>query len=127
MPKDFDHWNEKKKQTETEPPRSYNVREIWWCRLGINIGFEQDGSGQNSLRPVLILRGFSPDACVIVPLTTSTRDHQLRISIGIINGQHARVNLSQLRTVDSRRLVERVGLLEKDIFAEIRKTVRELF
>jgi hypothetical protein len=41
--KDFDSWNEIKKKTESEKPRFYKVREIWWCRFGLNIGTEQDG------------------------------------------------------------------------------------
>ena len=23
----------------------YKPKEVWWCNLGINVGFEQDGSG----------------------------------------------------------------------------------
>ena len=36
--KDFDKWNSIKKETNTEQSRLYTVREIWWCRLGVNIG-----------------------------------------------------------------------------------------
>jgi hypothetical protein len=38
--------------------RLYTVREIWWCRLGVNAGTEQDGRGQWYVR----------DACLVVPL-----------------------------------------------------------
>jgi mRNA-degrading endonuclease toxin of MazEF toxin-antitoxin module len=103
------------------------VRELWWCRLGINIGTEQDGGSNDFLRPVLILRSFGPDACLIAPLTTSTRKHWLRIPIGIINGKEAQVNLSQLRAVDTRRFIEKIGFLEEKIFTEIRKTIRRWF
>jgi len=43
MEKDFDAWNKVKKLTNAEQPRLYTVREIWWCRIGVNIGTEQDG------------------------------------------------------------------------------------
>lgn len=127
MNKDFDTWNKVKKQAHAEHPRLYTVREIWWCRLGVNIGTEQDGSGEKFLRPVVVIRGFGPEACLIVPLTTSTHEHSSRIPIGLVEGQQARANLSQIRVVDTRRLVEKVGFLEKGIFTELRKAARDLF
>ena len=127
MQKDFDKWNEIKKETNAEEPRLYTVREIWWCRLGVNIGTEQDGGGEKFLRPAVIVRGFGSDACLVVPLTTSPREHPLRISIGAVNGCPARANLSQVRVIDTRRLVEKIGFLEKELFARIRKTARGLF
>lgn len=126
MTKDFDGWNKVKKQAHGELPRLYTVREIWWCRLGVNIGTEQDGRGDSFLRPAVILRGFGPDACLIAPLTTSTREHPLRVSVGIVDGRLARANLSQLRVVDTRRLVEKIGFLEKGIFTNTRKAAKGL-
>lgn len=126
MKKDFDRWNQEKKKAHGEKPRLYTVREIWWCRLGVNIGTEQDGSGALFLRPAIILRGFGPDACLVAPLTTSSREHPLRVSAGVIDGLQARANLSQLRVVDTRRLVEKIGFLEKGIFTNIRKIARDL-
>ena len=126
MQKDFDGWNQVKKLTHEEQPRLYTVREIWWCQLGVNIGTEQDGSGEKFLRPVIILRGFGPEACLVVPLTTSEREHPLRISVGTIDGRLARANLSQIRVVDTRRLVEKVGFLGKEIFITLRKSARGL-
>ena len=125
MHKDFDRWNEVKKKTNAEHPRLYTVREIWWCKLGVNIGTEQDG-GETFLRPAVIMRGFGPDACLVIPLTTSAREHSLRVSIGLVEGQEARANLSQIRVVDTRRLAEKVGFLEKKVFLELRKAARGL-
>ena len=124
--KDFDRWNEVKKRTDSEQPRLYTVREVWWCRLGVNIGTEQDGRGESFLRPALILRGFGADACLVAPLTTSAREHPLRVSVGIVDGYSARANLSQIRVIDTRRLVEKVGFLGKEIFAHIRKAAKGL-
>ncbi|GEM_PF-570550 len=125
-PKDFNRWNELKKHTDEEESRLYTVREIWWCQLGLNIGSELNGKGTNFLRPAIILRGFGSDACLVAPLTTSVREHPLRLAVGIIDGSPARVNLSQLRVVDTRRLVEKIGFLEQDIFTTIRKAAKDL-
>jgi mRNA interferase MazF len=126
MRKDFDKWNEEKKRADAEQPRLYTTREIWWCRLGVNIGTEQDGRGELFLRPAVILRGFGSEACLIVPLTTSVREHPLRIAVGMVDGRSARANLSQVRIVDTRRLVEKIGFLEKEIFTRLRKTAKDL-
>lgn len=124
--KDFDGWNEVKKRTNVEEPRLYTVREIWWCRFGVNIGTEQDGRGGNFLRPAVILRGFGADACLVVPLTTSARKHLLRVPVGLVEGREARANLSQMRIVDTRRLVEKVGFLRKEIFTSMKKAAKGL-
>jgi len=127
MEKDFDAWNEVKKKTDVEEPRLYTVRELWWCRLGVNVGTEQDGKGGEYARPCVIVRGFGPDACMVVPLSTSAREHPLRISVGEVEGREARANLSQIRVVDARRLVRKIGFLDKAHFAALRKAARTLF
>ncbi|OGG93756.1 hypothetical protein A2609_00690 [Candidatus Kaiserbacteria bacterium RIFOXYD1_FULL_47_14] len=127
MEKDFDEWNKVKKITHAELPRLYTVREIWWCRLGANVGTEQDGKGDWYVRPCVVLRGFGADACLVVPLTTSSREHSLRVPVGLIEGQQARANLSQIRVIDTRRLEEKIGFLEKDGFSKLRKTARNMF
>lgn len=127
MMKDFDSWNKVKKITHAGQPRLYTVREIWWCRLGINIGTEQDGSNEKFSRPAVIIRGFGPDACLVIPLTTSTRKHPLRAPIGLVDGQEARANLSQIRVVDTRRLVKKIGFLEASAFSKLRKAARDMF
>jgi len=125
--KDFDFWNVKKKNAELEESRLYTTREIWWCRLGLNIGFEQDGSGEEFLRPCIIVRGFGPRVCMVIPLTKSGSKHPLRVPIGEVDGKTATALLSQIRSIDTRRLVEKVGFLNKEKFEELRKNARNLF
>ncbi len=127
MKKDFNEWNVIKKRTQDESPRLYTVREIWWCKLGVNIGTEQDGKGEWYVRPCAILRGFGPDACLVVPLTTSTREHSLRIPVGSVEGVEARANLSQIRVIDTRRLTRKVGFLDKDEYLKLKKAAKDLF
>lgn len=124
MEKDFDGWNDVKKKTNAEEPRLYTVREIWWCRLELNVGSEQDGHGESFLRPVLIVRAFGPNTCLAVPLTASPRRHPLRVPVGKVQDKEASALISQMRVIDTRRLVEKVGFLQKDRFTEIRKAVR---
>jgi len=124
--KDFDQWNKVKQETHAEEPRLYTVREIWWCRIGANVGFEQDGSGRLFLRPVVIMRAFGPNICLTLPLTASKRRHPLRISVGDVQGKQASALLSQMRIIDTRRLVEKVGFMDKQIFMELKKALKAL-
>ena len=127
MKKDFDNWNEKKKKIHENKKAPFcHERELWWCSLGVNIGFEQDGSEEEGNRPVLILKGLSRQTCVAIPLTTSISEHPLRPSIGLVEDKQAHALLSQIRVVDTRRLVRKIGQLDKNIFEKIRKTAKDM-
>lgn len=128
MTKDFDQWNNRKKEIQHDGiGRFYHEREIWWCSLGVNIGNEHDGGGLMFQRPVLIVKGLSAHTCVVIPLTTSRSEHPMRIPLGNIGGKESAVVISQLRVVDTRRFTERLNILNKSIFEDIRKTIRTLF
>jgi mRNA interferase MazF len=127
MKKDFDGWNEKKKQaSERDKAPFCHEREIWWCALGVNIGFEQDGSGNEYRRPILVLRGLSAETCLAIPLTASAKRHPLRPFIGKVENKDAHALLSQMRVIDTKRLVRKIGYLDKAIFEDIRKAAREM-
>ena len=127
MKKDFDKWNEEKKEINDEEKfRLYHEREIWWCSLGVNIGFEQDGTGNEFRRPVLILKGLSKETCLVIPLTTSTISHPMRPSVGVVAGKDAKAILSQLRVVDTKRFGLKIGYLDKVYFSAIRKAVKDM-
>ncbi len=126
--KDFDNWNIKKKEIHIKEVKLYyHPREIWWCYLGLNVGCEQDGSEKKFLRPVIIIRDFGPSSCLIVPLTKSTKKHPLRVSIGKVENNEAVAVLSQIKVIDTKRLLEKIGVLNKDNYSILRKTVRNLF
>ena len=120
MQKDFDTWNINKKRIHNEGQNKfYHTREVWWCSLGMNVGFEEDGTGTEYERPVLILKGFSKNTCLVIPLTTSLKKHPLRIPLGMVDGKYASAILSQMRIIDTKRLIDKIGFIEKQIFEEI--------
>jgi len=126
MKKDFDTWNKEKKFIHTTAKgRYYHEREIWWCATGVNVGFEQDGSGVRFQRPVVVMKGLSVNTCLIIPLTKSKEKHKFRISVGVVNGVEAFAIMSQMRVVDTKRFTERVGFLNKEIFEGTRKAIKE--
>ena len=127
MDKDFDEWNEVKKAIHRdENAKFYHAREVWWCSLGVNIGFEQDGTGKGSQRPVLILKGLSRNTCLVIPLTRSSHVHKYRFQVGKVAGENASVILSQMRVLDTKRLINRVCFIEKSVFENIRKAAKDM-
>jgi len=127
MYKKFDDWNKSKKNIHNEGVNKlYHKREVWWCALGVNIGFEQDGTSKDAERPVLILKGFSKDVCLIVPLTTSAKKNPYHIALGKIDDKNALAIVSQIRLIDTKRLVNKIGFIDKDLFQNIRKVIKDL-
>mgnify|MGYP001590471116 CR=1 FL=1 len=127
MQKDFDNWNNQKKLIhDAGENKFYHPRDIWWCRLGLNVGYEQDGKDFDFERPVLILKAFGK-ICLVVPLTTSLQKHEYRIPIGLIEEKQATAVLSQMRIVDTNRFSEKIGVLDKNIFGDIQKHIRSFF
>jgi mRNA-degrading endonuclease toxin of MazEF toxin-antitoxin module len=125
MKKDFDGWNETNKRTDSRRGAPYyHEREVWWCTLGVNVGSEENGSGEEYRRPALILKGLSIETCLIVPLTTSAKDHPLRVAVGLIGGKQARAILSQMRVIDTKRLVRKIEYLNIVTFEQIRKAAK---
>ncbi len=127
MKKDFNKWNEEKKNIhELGTNKLYHTRDIWWCSFGVNVGFEQDGKNTDFQRPILILKGFSPNTCLVAPLTTSEEKHKYRIPVGLVAGKTAKAIISQIKIVDTKRLVNKIAVLDEKTFEIIRKSIKDL-
>lgn len=50
----------------------------------------------------------------------------MRVPIGLIDGKQASALLSQVRVIDTKRLINKVCFLERESFARIRKTAKDL-
>ena len=122
--KDFQQWAvDKRKLHEAASRPFYHVREIWWCAVGVNIGNELDGTGQEHDRPVLILRPFNAETFVGVALIGHPRTGPYYFSLGKVGDRDAVVNLSQLRLYDTKRLIRKIGTVDKDLFHQLAKSV----
>ncbi len=126
--KDFDKWNELKKKlhiSEKAKDFYFREREIWWCSLGLNIGFEQDGKNDLFERPVLVIKKFNRYVLWILPLTRSqkTGGYYYRIAQG--DEDDSVVILSQLRLISSKRLLRKMRMIKKSEFKDITNKVEE--
>ncbi|MES3031361.1 MAG: type II toxin-antitoxin system PemK/MazF family toxin [Patescibacteria group bacterium] len=127
MKNEFDKWSQYKQSIHHgNSSPFFKEREIWWCLLGKNIGFEQNGDDKEYKRPVLIIKRLSLHTCFIVPLTSSEHKHSMRIPIGFIENMDASVIISQLRIIDTKRLARKICMLEKEKFETTRKAIKDL-
>ena len=124
MKKDFWIWHAKKELLDdTEGTALFHEREIWWCTLGTNIGFEQDGNSDLFTRPVVILTKFNLDACLIVPLTSRAKKGKFYFPVGDVDGRDATAVLSQIRFVDRKRLAVKIATMKQAVFASLTQAV----
>jgi len=125
MEKDFDRWNEIKKSiNDRENTPFFHEREVWWCSLGLNIGYEQDG-GEKFERPVLVVKKFNTDVLWILPLTMSEKRNKYYFSIP--NREGSAIVLSQLRLISAKRLERLMYKLSKGQFKKILAEVQQFF
>ena len=127
MQKDFDKWNINKKtlNSNTQGP-FYNEREIWWCSLGVNIGFEQDGTGDNFDRPILVIKGFNKNTFLSIGLTGKKKTGKYYFYLGKIEGRDSTAVLSQIRLVDSKRLIRKIITLDETTFTNLQNSIKKI-
>ena len=127
MQKDFDKWNSKKKNIDKHTTSNFfHEREIWWCSLGINIGFEQDGKGEVFERPVVIIKKFNNNCFLGVPLTTKEKQGKYYYNLGEVGGVNATAVLSQIKFYDAKRLTNKIETLPYTDYDKIIKALKEV-
>lgn len=107
--KDFDNWNRiKKKIDRNKNSPIFYEREVWHCKLGLNINSEQDGVGDNFTRPVLIFKKFNKQIFWAIPLTKTIKNLPFYYKFNM-NKNISVAILSQIRLLDSKRLLVKIG------------------
>lgn len=126
MRKDFDKWNENKKAIHYNAKQKFFLkREIWWCVFGVNIGREQDGGRNNFERPIVIIKKLSPDTLLVVPLSTKKRIDRFQAAVTFRNLLNYGL-LDQVRVIDSKRLLRKIGMMRKSEFEDMKSRLAGL-
>ncbi len=124
--KNFDSWNiEKKKIDKTGIIKLFHQREIWWSSFGINIGREQNGRSDNFERPVIVLKKLSPDTLICLPLSTKKKLEKFQSNI-IHDDVSGFALLDQVKVVDSKRLLRKIGTVSIPQFEIMKNKFKEL-
>jgi mRNA-degrading endonuclease toxin of MazEF toxin-antitoxin module len=120
----YNKWNEIKKETSKSRRRlGIKPREVFWAKIGYNIGSEEYGKDDNFARPVIVIRQLTQDLFVGVPLTSTIKHNDYFHCFEYINKQNGLVKNSamilQLRTFSIKRLMNKVGTVNKNDFNKI--------
>lgn len=108
-PKNFDEWHRLKRQLHNNQPRVIpREGEVWFCSVGVNIGFEIDGKHKFYERPVLILKCCGEDSFLGVPMTSKLRESDYCMIV-LVRDVPRGIVVTQLRLLDRRRLLRRIG------------------
>ena len=125
--KDYSKWHTQKTTINHDKDRPhFHEREIWFCSLGANIGFEQDGRGDEYLRPVVIVRKFNNQVCLAIPLTKNEKKGIHYFSFSYQNEFISTAILSQVRLIDAKRLEYKSGNILESDFQQLKQKLKQL-
>lgn len=128
MKKNYNIWIPVKQAlNNAETPRLFfHEREVWFCHLGENIGFEQDGGDEQFLRPVVVIRKFNNEVLWAIPLTRTQKNLPFYFAFSIqsdtgVNVEKSTAVLSQIRLIDAKRLRRMVGYISAEDFVRLKE------
>jgi mRNA interferase MazF len=125
--KNFADWFSLKPKLDRQSHKPPMVEEsnIFWCRLGENVGGEISGKGTEFTRPAIIHTKLSQYSFLIIPTTTKLykANGSIKENGRFIKFTHGGVTmlacLSQVRIIDYRRLKNKLGNLDNKDFDDI--------
>ncbi|MDB5265516.1 MAG: hypothetical protein JWM39_229 [Parcubacteria group bacterium] len=128
MEKNLTKWNKRKIQIDSRKERPFfKEREIWWLALGENVGSEQNGKGRSFRRPVLVYKKFNTELFWAIPLSEKIKENNpYYMPIILEDGSSESAITSQMRPLDAKRLLKRMGIISKEEHQRIRKAVIDL-
>lgn len=117
MEKEFDKWNELKKNIEKRNKIIfYKEREIWFCSIGHNIGSEENGKNKPFERPVIIIKKINNNLFLGIPTSTKLKeDDKNYFKIEYSNKFYSAL-INQVRVFSTKRLNRKVCMLNKEFF-----------
>lgn len=124
---EFDKWSIIKKQiNEKSNSPFFKPRDIFFIKVGKNVGFEENGKGDSFRRPVLVLKKFSGDVFWGIPLSTTKKEGIYYYHFSFTKNKESVALLSQVRLFDARRLIHKKGMINKDDYDIIIQKISNL-
>jgi len=128
---DYDKWNQIKKETvKNNRKLTIKPREIFWVKIGHNIGDEEFGKGEIFSRPVIVVRQLTSDLFIGIPTTTTQKEEndyfhpfEFQTKKGISKNS---AMLLQLRVFSKKRITDKIGKLNQEDFKKIQEKVVSL-
>ena len=118
--KPFDKWNEKKKIIDKQEKLiGLKERDVVFVNMGVNIGREQNGKGEEFLRPVVVIKIFNRSLFFGIPLTSKQKNGDFFLDVSFTH-KNEEINstaiLVQAKSFDTKRAKYKKGVVPKDIY-----------
>lgn len=124
----FCDWNDKKiKINNYREFQHPNEKEIWWCRIGVNIGSEVYGKGFEYTRPVLVINSEGGECCICIPLSSKIKNTKYSCVIRTEDGKLHTALVFQVRSIDKRRLKEKMYDLSTEEYVKVKGVFDKLY
>lgn len=123
----FDIWNGQKKvlNTKVEVIHYPKEHEVWMSSIGKNIGFEQNGSGKNFSRPVLIIKKFNNKIFWVIPLSSKQKDLDFYYNFTDPNDLKVSLVLAQMKLMSIERLRRKMYELPHNTFEIVKSRLQD--
>jgi len=126
MQKNFDKWNELKKELENKNSNIFFKQwDIWWISLWLNIKNESCWKWENFRRPVLILKKLSGDSFIGIPLSTKIKNGSWFANY-FHKWEKLTALLYQIRMFNKIRFQRKIWEMDEKDFLEIKKRLKFL-
>lgn len=123
----YDKWNIVKKSLQKRDKlKFFKERQIWWCNIGQNLGSEVYGKGKAFVRPVVVYKKLSKYLFIGIPLTSKIKSGTWYRSI-YHSGKPMTVLLSQMRVLDKKRMINKIGQIHDSDYEQIKTGFRSLY
>jgi len=125
----FNRWNNLKQDFEhyyLQPEKFPKEGEVWMSAFGKNVGFEQNGTGSNFSRPVLVVKKFNNQMFWVVPLSTKQKSLDFYFNYTDPSGNNVAGILAQMKLMSNKRFIRNMYEIESFYFLNIRKRLRRL-
>jgi len=123
----FNKWNIKKQDIhKKEKNINFREKDILFLSIGLNIGNEQYGKGDNFLRPVLVYKKFNSRTFLGIPLSTKVKVGSYYFSFSYKIDITSTANFSQMKVFDIKRASYRSGTIKQNDFENLSKKLIKL-
>lgn len=124
--KRYDKWNEVKKSINNKRDIiTFKERDVFWASIGENIGYEQNGKGDDFSRPIIVIKKLSRNMFFGIPLSTKIKDGSYFHEFTFLQKQ-SNALIVQGRLFDIKRLENRMGMITKEDFEKIKDKLKKL-
>jgi len=122
----YNDWNEQKVYIELQNIRTFfKERDIFYLRAWKNVWFEQNWKWGNFSRPFLVLKKFNNETFWWVPLSSKTKEWKYYHNF-ILNNIPQTAIISQMRLIDSKRILDKIWMIDKINYDLIKQKIKNL-